>query len=288
MRAPRALAAVLALALAASARAAAPVRLILPGEGLAPACPSCGALVLPAAAAAAPTPAVSPVPVLQPVAPAPAALPPAPAPPAEFASAAPAVDGAAFYPPVQASPASLGPQAEHRVETVRAAAVRALAALRESVARGGWNGPGTTLDGPCCGDAAPKLAVMLRARGIPARLIEGEFHYYVAVDLPEGPIVVDPTVRQFFGRKDAPSSVPTVFVGTVGQLNALFARHRAAKATRYDPSRIYFSDARVRETKLRILDRLVREGDRDEHEPLRRFLAQVPPPAPPAPGLIVP
>jgi len=82
---------------------------------------------------------------------------------------------------------------------VRGAVERALPALRESVALGSWTGPRTTLDESCCGDAAPKLAALLRARGIPARLVEAEFHYYVILDLPEGQLIVDPTIRQFFG-----------------------------------------------------------------------------------------
>ncbi|MBI3563559.1 MAG: hypothetical protein HY079_00010 [Elusimicrobia bacterium] len=282
MRAFRRLAALLVLALAASARAAAPVRLILPGAAVAPACGACASVLSGAPAlSAAPAP-LAPVLVSASGAPlsaaplaaaVPAALPlPAPAAHPLFAGAAPASDGALVYPHLTDAHA-VARDLPRQVEAVRATALRALADLRASVALGGWNGEGTKLDGPCCGDAAPKLAVMLRGRGLPARLVEAEFHYYVILDLPEGQIVVDPTVRQFFGRADAPPSVPTVFVGTIEQLHGLFERHKLAKTTKYDPSRIYFREAREREAKLNALDAEVRSGRAAEHEPLRRFLS---------------
>lgn len=173
---------------------------------------------------------------------------------------------------------------------VRGAVERALPALRESVALGSWNGPHTTLDESCCGDAAPKLAAMLRSRGIPARLVEAEFHYYVILDLPEGQLVVDPTVRQFFGKKGAPRSVPTVFVGTVGELTTLFQHHKAAKTTRYDTHRIYFSEALTREEYLRQTIADIHLGGRRDLEPLRRWMGLPPSVIPKAerPRLIVP
>jgi hypothetical protein len=118
----------------------------------------------------------------------------------------------------------------------------AVPALRRSVELGQWNGPHTTLDGPCCGDAAPKLAAYLRLRGYPAVLVEAEFHFYVVVKLPEGDVVVDPTFRQF---------LPQVFVGTWPELDAAFTAHQRAKSTRLWPPRIYRSEARVREDLLR-------------------------------------
>lgn len=276
--------ALLTAVLAAAARAAAPVRLILPGEGIsaAPAgCSACSILNAPALApglSAAYTPALlsgSGVPSFAAPLAAPAAVLsalPAPAAHPLFAGSVVPADGAPVYARLARADA-VERDLPRQVEAVRWAAVHALAALRESVALGGWNGEGTKLDGPCCGDAAPKLAVMLRGRGLPARLVEAEFHYYVILDLPEGQIVVDPTVRQFFGREAAPPSVPTVFVGTVAQLNGLFQRHRLAKTTRYDPARIYFGDAHVKEAQLAALDAEVRAGRAAEHDPLRRDLA---------------
>jgi hypothetical protein len=121
-----------------------------------------------------------------------------------------------------------------------------LPALRRSVALSGWNGPNTTLDGPCCGDAAPKLAALLRLRGYDARVVEAEFHVYVVVRHEDADIVVDPTFRQFFGREKAPEAVPQVFVGTWAQLGEAFSRHHRDKSTRYDVGRLYRSEARSR------------------------------------------
>jgi hypothetical protein len=79
-------------------------------------------------------------------------------------------------------------------------------------------------------------------------------------------------VRQFFGKKQAPRSVPQVFVGTAAELAALFQRHPGSKTERRDPSRIYFSEAVVREDALRAYEEKVRAGGAPDHEPLRRFL----------------
>jgi len=173
---------------------------------------------------------------------------------------------------------------------VRGAVERALPALRESVALGSWSGPHTTLDESCCGDAAPKLAALLRARGIPARLVEAEFHYYVILDLPEGQLVVDPTIRQFFGKKGAPRSVPAVFVGTIGELTNLFHHHAPAKTTRYDVHRIYFSEAETREEYLRKTIADIHLGGVRDLEPLRREMGLPPSAIPKAerPRLLVP
>jgi hypothetical protein len=188
-----------------------------------------------------------------------------------FDGAAPASDGEAVSPRLAVEP---GPALRQplQLDILQSAVARALPALRESVALGGWNGPHTTLDQSCCGDAAPKLALLLRAQGVPARLVEAQFHYYVLLDLPDGQIVVDPTVRQFFGKKLAPRSIPPVFVGTIGDLTSFFQRHAASKTTKYDPQRIYFRDAAVREDALRAFEAKVRAGGEADHEPLRRFL----------------
>ena len=159
-----------------------------------------------------------------------------------------------------------------QLQAIRETVEAALPALRESVALGGWLGPSTTLDSSCCGDAAPKLAVLLRARGIPVRLVEAELHYYLILDLPGGQVVVDPTIRQFFGRADAPRDIPQVFVGTTWELQALFHRQAGFKRTRYSAPRLYFSEAVVRERKVAELEAAVREGSSAEHAPLRRFL----------------
>ncbi len=45
-------------------------------------------------------------------------------------------------------------------------------ALAESVRRGQWNGPDTRLDKPCCGDAAPKLGLLLHTLGYSVHAVE--------------------------------------------------------------------------------------------------------------------
>jgi hypothetical protein len=206
-----------------------------------------------------------------------------------FDGAARPVDGELVYPHLSVGG---GQAVGHllQLHVLQSAVQRALPALRESVARGHWNGPSTTLDESCCGDAAPKLALLLRAQGIPVRLVEAEFHYYVILDLPGGQVVVDPTVRQFFGKKQAPRSIPQVFVGAVADLHAFFHQHADSKTTRYDPQRIYFREAVVREDALRAFEAKVRAGGDAEHDPLRIFLG-LPPAAPRPPGpsrLIIP
>lgn len=155
----------------------------------------------------------------------------------------------ALSPALLLQPERLG-SLQRAVEDLRREVDAAVPGLRRSVELGRWNGPSTTLDGPCCGDAAPKLAALLRLRGWPAMLVEAEFHFYVVVRLPDGDVVVDPTFRQFFGREKAPSSVPQVFVGTWGELDEVFQRHRAAKSTKHGVARIYRSEARGREDLL--------------------------------------
>lgn len=184
-------------------------------------------------------------------------------------------EGAAVYPRLVTGQSPTLRQPLH-LTVVQNAVRRAMAPLRESVALGQWSGPHTTLDDSCCGDAAPKLALLLRGQGVPARLVEAEFHYYVIVDLPDGQLVVDPTVRQFFGRKQAPRSVPQVFIGTIADLNTLFYRHATSKTTSYAPARIYFNEAVVRENVLRTYEEKVRTGGAADHEPLRAFLGLKP------------
>lgn len=315
MRIWKAFFAVLAAALPA---AAAPVLLRVPELAFTPSCP----LIAPAAASAlSPLSLVSLVPAgLAPsLIPAPVKLAPAPEaavgggpaiiralgsaasigdapggkrdeePDAHFAKffdgvAAP-VEGSPVHPRVATADGPTFRQPLH-LTAIQHAVRRSLTALRESVALGQWSGPHTTLDESCCGDAAPKLALLLRAQGVPARLVEAEFHYYVILDLPDGQIVVDPTVRQFFGRKRAPRGVPQVFVGSIAELHALFQRYASVKTTSYGPARIYFSEAVVREDALRAYEEKVRAGAAADHEPLRRFLG-IPSAPPPPPGLIV-
>jgi hypothetical protein len=150
---------------------------------------------------------------------------------------------------------------------------RALPALSDSVRRGQWNGPDTTLDKPCCGDAAPKLGLLLRSMGYGVHTVEAEFHFYLLHPHEAGQLIIDPTIRQFFGGPRAPPSIPTVFVGTIGQLQRLFEENASAKTTRYDISRIYFRDAAIRDQRMRDLqDAFASSLVPNEIIPLRRLV----------------
>lgn len=211
---------------------------------------------------------------------------------AYFDGTKPAVEGERVSVTVLPAGGSASPATTLRLAAVRAAVREADLALSRSVRLGEWNGPDTTLDDSACGDAAPKLAAMLRARGIPARLIEAELHYYVLVPSADGPIIVDPTIRQFFGRRAAPRSIPRIFAGTLPELNGLYGAHARSKTTRFDPWRIYFSEAVVREDRLASFEaRLASNEASPELQVLREFRdgprASIPPP-PPHSGLILP
>lgn len=152
------------------------------------------------------------------------------------------------------------------------AVAKAKPALVESVTAGEWRGPGTTLSHACCGDAAPKLALILNHMGLPIDVIEAEMHYYAAWRLEDGnTLFIDPTIRQFFGGPRAPPTVPEVFVGTQDELHALFRRHAAAKSTSYDVNRIYLEGSRTRNAKMAELQR--ESPDRPDLKPLARLAA---------------
>lgn len=158
-------------------------------------------------------------------------------------------------------------------EELAAVVRRATPFLARSVRAGRWAGPDTTLSSPACGDAAPKLAVLLRRAGIPADLVEAAGHFYVLVRRASGPVVVDPTVRQFFGGARAPASVPEVFVGGYAELRDLFRRHgsRLEPPSRCDAA--YLRDARADNSRAREREAAMRtDPGSAENAPLWDFL----------------
>jgi hypothetical protein len=165
-----------------------------------------------------------------------------------------------------------GEELEAARSSLARAVKQAVPALQESVRLGRWNGEGTTLDKPCCGDAAPKLGLMLRHMGYSVNVVEAEFHYYLLYTLPSGQIVIDPTIRQFFKGARGPPSIPQVFVGTIDQLNKLFNDNAAHKGSKYPMSRIYFKDAAVRDERMAELEL---DWRREDLAPLARFLSAV-------------
>jgi hypothetical protein len=196
-------------------------------------------------------------------------------------------DGAAVYPRLATLDSISHDREAAMAKQVLGRAVAAVQpALERSVWHGGWRGPRTTLHDSACGDAAPKLGLLLRQMGHAADVVEAEFHFYLVSRLPFGELIIDPTIRQFFGGARAPPEIPKVFVGTVADLNALFIRHAAAKTTSYDVSRIYFRDAQVRNAKIEELRRLaLAQPDSPEYQPL--LTAPRPPPSAPAELLVL-
>lgn len=270
-----------------------PARLVLPGQQAArPACAACS-LILPAGTPALPQTAVGPQSEI--IVPAQAEHPSliqslsaqfGPAQPGqarpEPAAALPALfDHESLQDGTRVSPAIVTPGTmarEPELAVARAeltgAVKQALPTLAESVKRGQWNGPNTSLNTPCCGDAAPKLGLLLRQQGYSVHVVEAEFHYYLLHSVAAGQIVIDPTIRQFFGGTRAPPSVPTVFVGTVAELHRLFAEHAPYKTTKYDMRRIYFREAATKDERLRELQAaLAADPPNDDILPLRRFIA---------------
>lgn len=111
------------------------------------------------------------------------------------------------------------------------------------VTREAADGPWTSRDGNCL-DLAAKWQQRLAAAGLPARIgvvdagsqavalsvdgraVPGKFHAFVVIEGGEAPLLVDPSVQQFFGGAQARPDLPSVFVGTVEDAVELFARHR--------------------------------------------------------------
>ena len=153
---------------------------------------------------------------------------------------------------------------------LRSAVAEAKPALVESVRLGEWRGPNTTLSDSCCGDAAPKLALLLQRMGLPAEAVEAEFHYYALWRHEAGDLFLDPSIRQFFGKQAAPAAVPEVFVGTQGDLHRLYRDYAAHRTKSYDYTRIYFSDSATRNAAVAKLEGQLEQ--RSDLQTLARFL----------------
>lgn len=136
-----------------------------------------------------------------------------------------------------------------RQETRLAVEAAKIVAAKAASART-FQGRAMTLDDPCCGVAAPILGVLLRRADIPIDAVQAEFHTYLLRTVEHELMVVDPTIRQFFGGRRAPAEIPAVFIGTFGELESLFERHASAKSTRYGVARIYRSEAVIKNSLL--------------------------------------
>jgi hypothetical protein len=153
------------------------------------------------------------------------------------------------------------------------AAKAAMPYLDESVRQADWNETHMGLDGPVCFDAAPKLGLMFRARGLPGYVASCAHHVFMIVETPEAVLLIDPTIRQYFGQDGAPSWVPQIFVGTLSELKALYARDPNLPVLPYQA--IYFnseSPAYRRDSKmLNRRDNFLWLPASKEHAPLTDF-----------------
>ncbi|MBI3298427.1 MAG: hypothetical protein HYZ75_09710 [Elusimicrobia bacterium] len=174
---------------------------------------------------------------------------------------------------------------------LRAAVAAARPVAAKAVSARTLAGRPMTLDDPCCGVAAPIFGALLRRAEVPVDVVEAETHVYLLRRLGGELLVVDPSIRQFFGGAKAPAEIPTVFIGTFGELSALFERHVDAKTTAHDVTRIYRSEAAIKNALLGEALDLARDSGREEltaslgeaaddatYAPLRRALRLAPTP----------
>jgi hypothetical protein len=164
------------------------------------------------------------------------------------------------------------PEAAARKQALKDAAYRAAPFLDQSVRRYPRNDTGTGLEGKNCFDAAPKLAMMLRAQGWPVYSAHAAGHVFLIADFPEGSFIVDPTIRQFLGEGRV-SWVPLIFVGTVSELAALYARDPGLPVLPY--RKIYFDAEwpayRKDSAMLGKRDALLRSPDGAEYGPIASY-----------------
>jgi hypothetical protein len=129
------------------------------------------------------------------------------------------------------------------------------------------------IEGPMCFDAAPKLGLLFRALGLPGYVVACGHHVFMVVQTAETMLIVDPTIRQYFGQDAAPSWVPKVFVGTLSELKALYNRDPGLPVLPY--KEIYFNadwPAYRRDSKmLSVRSSLLRSPNSKEFAPLTKY-----------------
>lgn len=202
-------------------------------------------------------------------------------------------DGAAFDAGIRIGLAPTPAAAIQAVkDELRRGAAAAQAVAAEAASARSFQGRAMSLDDPCCGVAAPVMGVLMRRAGIPVDAVQAEFHTFLTRRSGDEIYIVDPTIRQFFGGRNAPATVPQVFVGTLGDLEQLFIAHQKAKTTKYDTRRIYRSEAVVKNSLLAEAESLAAWAvgpqklmtpsdvvERDTYRPLGRLLAKPSTPA---------
>lgn len=145
--------------------------------------------------------------------------------------------------------------------------------LNESVRWADWNDSHMGIDGPSCFDAGPKLGLMFRALGLPGWVAAAGHHVFMIVETKDATLLIDPTIRQYFGQDSAPSWVPRVFVGTLSELKALYAREPGLPNLPYNE--IYFNPewpAKRKDSKmLSARGKFLRSINSKEHAPLTEY-----------------
>ncbi len=156
---------------------------------------------------------------------------------------------------------------------LKRAAAAAAPFLDASVKEAPWNDSHMGIAGPSCFDAAPKLGLMFRALGLPGWVASCGHHVFMIVEAAEATLLVDPTIRQYFGQDSAPDWVPLVFVGTLSELKALFARDPGLPVLGYQA--IYFNpDWPATRKDSKMLSRrgsFLSSPNSSEHQPLTNY-----------------
>ena len=152
-------------------------------------------------------------------------------------------------------------------------AASARAYLDASVRAGDWNDTRMGIDGPTCFDAAPKFALMLRALGLPGYVVNNDHHVFLVAETKDATLIIDPTIRQYFGQNYAPTWVPQIFVGTLSELRALYAREPGLPVLPYQ--QIYFDPSwpseRHDSKMISRRNKFLSSPNSREHEPLTDF-----------------
>jgi hypothetical protein len=164
-----------------------------------------------------------------------------------------------------------GTLVEQKLKQVAKAAASYLDA---SVRNAPWNDSHMGIDGPVCFDGAPKFGLLLRVLRLQGYVAVCGHHVFLIADYPEATLIIDPTIRQYFGQNLAPDWVPRIFVGTLSELKALYERDPGLPVLPY--KQIYFSvDDPASRSDRRMLahrDRLLSQPEGSEYAPLAEYL----------------
>lgn len=122
--------------------------------------------------------------------------------------------------------------------------------LEDNVRNTTWNSS-PSLSTNTCGNASPKTTAILNKEGIPAQTVRTDAHVFVESKTDKGDVIVDPTIRQFFGADNAPKDMKKIFVGTKDELKQFWRdndQYRTKKGITADQQfhEVYEEKKRVR------------------------------------------